>query len=67
VIVFLVDCGKTMMEDNAHNVRPFSGALECIATAVSDKVISSPQDEVAVVLYGTRMQKGDFPGVYVLR
>ncbi len=65
-IVFLIDCGPSMFAAMDSGQKPFQNALECVSVAVTQKLISSPDDEVAVVLYATGLQHGDFPGVYVL-
>jgi ATP-dependent DNA helicase 2 subunit 1 len=41
--------------------------MTCISAAITEKIISNPSDELSVVLYSTEQQKGDFPGVVVLR
>ncbi len=64
-IVFLVDCSPFMFEPTSGGETPFVMALECIMMAVTQKLISAPTDELAVVFYGTRDQQGDFPGVFV--
>ncbi len=65
-VVFLIDCGPSMFTPMEGGDLPFVAALRCASVAVTQKLISSPDDEVAVVLYGTGEQRGDFPGVYVL-
>jgi hypothetical protein len=65
-IVFLVDCNPFMFQPMSSGEIPFVNALDCICKAVTQKLIGAPQDEVAVVLYGTRDQQGDFQGIVVL-
>ena len=66
-VVFLIDCSPRMFVPNEEGMQPFVGAMKCVSAAVSGKVISAPQDDLAVVLYGTGVQKGDFEGIYVVQ
>ena len=65
-IVFLLDCGPSMMKPMASGETPWEISVKCMSKVCTEKIIASPTDELCVVLYATDQQKGDFPGVYVL-
>ncbi len=65
-LVCLVDCNQTMFDTTAGEA-PFSIVCQCVIETCKAKIMSSPMDMLAVVLYGTRDRKGDFDGIYVLQ
>lgn len=66
-LICLVDCNPTMMVEVAPGEMPFRTALTCIVEVVKKKIIQSPADMLAVVLYGTHERRGEFEGIYVVQ
>lgn len=54
------------MFEQVNGEVPFETVCQCIIEACKGKILSSPNDLLAVVLYGCKERKGDFDGVYVL-
>mmetsp|Transcript_10790 Transcript_10790/g.32395 ORF Transcript_10790/g.32395 Transcript_10790/m.32395 type:complete len:646 (-) Transcript_10790:2779-4716(-) len=76
VSIFMVDAQRSMFEKSNldfEGVYPdstwFSVALQIVAAELKRRIISSPKDETAVILYGTREKKNasGLDHVYVLQ
>ncbi|XP_014670148.1 PREDICTED: X-ray repair cross-complementing protein 5-like [Priapulus caudatus] len=69
-LIFLVDCTESMFEqvDEEHGSH-FNLSIKCIKNVMTNKIVGSNRDLLAVVFYGTRESKnsGDFRNVYVLQ
>ncbi|OZJ01818.1 hypothetical protein BZG36_04811 [Bifiguratus adelaidae] len=69
-ILFVIDFSKSMLEplDNEKDT-PFQSAMKCVAHVLKNKIISSDNDEIGIVLYGTREKRNgmNFEHIYVLQ
>lgn len=66
-VLFLVDCNPSIHEVDEQGLSAFEKIIRVMADMLKVKIISSPLDQVAVVLYNTRIKKNenDFKGVNV--
>ena len=72
--IFLVDAHTTMSQtqvDGAEGKPPqsvLSVALRCVAESMRSQIITNPDDQIGICLYGTaeHKNKNNFPAVYVL-
>ncbi|XP_077994569.1 X-ray repair cross-complementing protein 6-like [Glandiceps talaboti] len=69
-LIFLIDCTKPMFarhgdDDESH----FELCIKCAKTVLSNKIISSDKDLVAVVFFGTDKSENptDFKHIYILQ
>ncbi|KAM8931167.1 X-ray repair cross-complementing protein 6 isoform 2-T2 [Pelodytes ibericus] len=67
-LIFLVDASKPMFDrPNQDGLSSFDLTLQCIRSVYTSKIISSAQDLLSVVFFGTRESKSDtFKHIYVL-
>ncbi|XP_014723931.2 X-ray repair cross-complementing protein 6 isoform X1 [Equus asinus] len=69
-LIFLVDASKAMFESQDEDeLTPFDMSIQCIQSVYTNKIISSDQDLLAVVFYGTEKDKNsvNFKNIYVLQ
>ncbi|XP_058597156.1 X-ray repair cross-complementing protein 6 isoform X2 [Neofelis nebulosa] len=69
-LIFLVDGSKAMFESQSEvELTPFDMSIQCIQSVYTNKIISSNQDLLAVVFYGTEKDKNsvNFKNIYVLQ
>ncbi|KAF0883206.1 XRCC6 protein, partial [Crocuta crocuta] len=69
-LIFLVDGSKAMFESQDEvELTPFDMSIQCIQNVYTNKIISSNQDLLAVVFYGTEKDKNsvNFKNIYVLQ
>lgn len=69
-LIFLVDASRAMFESQgADELTPFDMSIQCIQSVYTNKIISSDQDLLAVVFYGTKKDKNsvNFKNIYVLQ
>nr|XP_023487319.1 X-ray repair cross-complementing protein 6 isoform X3 [Equus caballus] len=69
-LIFLVDASKAMFESQDEDeLTPFDMSIQCIQSVYTNKIISSNQDLLAVVFYGTEKDKNsvNFKNIYVLQ
>jgi len=63
--IFLLDASSSMFENSEESDSPFLLALKCVHHILCNKILSSDQDSVAVVLFGTNFKGEDEKyGVY---
>ncbi|CAH2312238.1 X-ray repair cross-complementing 6 [Pelobates cultripes] len=67
-LIFLVDASKSMFNQlNNDGLSPFDLTLQCIRNVYTTKIISSAQDLLSLVFFGTKESKSDaFKHIYVL-
>ncbi|XP_063283482.1 X-ray repair cross-complementing protein 6 [Pelobates fuscus] len=67
-LIFLVDASKSMFNHLTNDgLSPFDLTLQCIRNVYTTKIISSAQDLLSVVFFGTKESKSDaFKHIYVL-
>uniref|UniRef100_A0A8C5QHA1 DNA helicase n=1 Tax=Leptobrachium leishanense TaxID=445787 RepID=A0A8C5QHA1_9ANUR len=65
-LIFLVDASKAMFDSLNGGLSPFELTLQCIRNVYTTKIISSAQDLLSVVFFGTREKSDTFKHVYVL-
>ena len=67
-LIFLIDCRKSMFEATSDGKIPFHVMLQCAATFISSKIITSENDLVGVCFFGSAQKKNanDFDNVYVV-
>ncbi|XP_066452534.1 X-ray repair cross-complementing protein 6 isoform X2 [Eleutherodactylus coqui] len=68
-IIFLIDASKPMFKSMTNeDLTPFDIALQCTRSVYTSKIISSHQDLLSVVFFGTKESKsaGSFKHLYVL-
>jgi len=69
-VLFLIDAHKFMFADKVYEaqIEPFFYAIKSVADMYCDKVMTSDNDLVGTVLYGTNEKKNqfDFENVYIL-
>ncbi|XP_077932808.1 X-ray repair cross-complementing protein 6 isoform X3 [Halichoerus grypus] len=69
-LIFLVDGSRAMFESQGEvELTPFDMSIQCIQSVYTNKIISSDQDLLAVVFYGTEKDKNsvNFKNIYVLQ
>uniref|UniRef100_A0A8C7A1P8 5'-deoxyribose-5-phosphate lyase Ku70 n=1 Tax=Neovison vison TaxID=452646 RepID=A0A8C7A1P8_NEOVI len=69
-LIFLVDGSRAMFESEGEDeMTPFDMSIQCIQSVYTNKIISSDQDLLAVVFYGTEKDKNsvNFKNIYVLQ
>ncbi|XP_032202012.1 X-ray repair cross-complementing protein 6 isoform X2 [Mustela erminea] len=69
-LIFLVDGSRAMFESEGEDeMTPFDMSIQCILSVYTNKIISSDQDLLAVVFYGTEKDKNsvNFKNIYVLQ
>ncbi|XP_025737489.1 X-ray repair cross-complementing protein 6 isoform X1 [Callorhinus ursinus] len=69
-LIFLVDGSRAMFESQGEvELTPFDMSIQCIQSVYTNKIISSAQDLLAVVFYGTEKDKNsvNFKNIYVLQ
>ncbi|XP_008572445.1 PREDICTED: X-ray repair cross-complementing protein 6 [Galeopterus variegatus] len=69
-LIFLVDASRAMFESQGEEeLTPFDMSIQCILSVYTSKIISSDQDLLAVVFYGTEKDKNsvNFKNIYVLQ
>ncbi|KAI5765176.1 XRCC6 [Gulo gulo luscus] len=69
-LIFLVDGSRAMFESEEEDeMTPFDMSIQCIQSVYTNKIISSDQDLLAVVFYGTEKDKNsvNFKNIYVLQ
>ncbi|XP_045728387.1 X-ray repair cross-complementing protein 6 isoform X1 [Mirounga angustirostris] len=69
-LIFLVDGSRAMFESQGEvELTPFDMSIQCIHSVYTNKIISSDQDLLAVVFYGTEKDKNsvNFKNIYVLQ
>nr|XP_036862042.1 X-ray repair cross-complementing protein 6 [Manis javanica] len=69
-LIFLVDASRAMFESQgADELTPFDMSIQCIQSVYTNKIISSDQDLLAVVFFGTKKDKNsvNFKNIYVLQ
>ncbi|CAD7677087.1 unnamed protein product [Nyctereutes procyonoides] len=69
-LIFLVDGSRAMFESQGEvELTPFDMSIQCIQSVYTNKIISSNQDLLAVVFYGTEKDKNsvNFKNIYVLQ
>ncbi|XP_058424244.1 X-ray repair cross-complementing protein 6 isoform X2 [Diceros bicornis minor] len=69
-LIFLVDASKAMFESQDEDeLTPFDMSIQCVRNVYTNKIISSDQDLLAVVFYGTKKDKNsvNFKNIYVLQ
>lgn len=68
-LIFLVDASSAMFQSQDEDeLTPFDMSIQCIKSVYTNKIISSAQDLLAVVFYGTKKDKNsvNFKNIYVL-
>ncbi|XP_053325037.1 X-ray repair cross-complementing protein 6 [Spea bombifrons] len=66
-LIFLVDASKPMFQSISEDgLTPFDITLQCIRNVYTSKIISSAQDLLSVVFFGTKESNSEFKHVYVL-
>ncbi|XP_075689711.1 X-ray repair cross-complementing protein 6 isoform X2 [Rhinoderma darwinii] len=68
-LIFLVDASKKMFKSMTDDdLSPFDIALQCIRSVYTSKIISSNQDLLSVVFFGTMESKSfdSFKHIYIL-
>jgi len=67
-IIFCIDCQPPMFVKNEDGEIPFDNAIKCAISTLTDKIISSENDLIAVCFYGTREKRNpnDFDSIYLL-
>ncbi|KAI9341588.1 SPOC like C-terminal domain-containing protein [Pilaira anomala] len=53
-ILFAIDCSKSMFTKNAQGDIPVTVALQSIKNTILSKIDSRPNDQIGVLLYGTK-------------
>ncbi|KAI9255908.1 SPOC like C-terminal domain-containing protein [Helicostylum pulchrum] len=53
-ILFAIDCSESMFSKNAQGEVPVTVALQSLRSTILNKIDSRPNDQVGVVLYGTK-------------
>lgn len=72
-ILFLIDCSPEMFKPITSNDGtteiPWVSAIKCASATIQNKIISSEDDLVGVLLYNTRQDRNvaNFKGIYVLQ
>jgi len=71
-VILAIDCGAHMMQasDPDNPDTAFQCALKCASSLLQDKIISSENDQIGVVLFGTQKTgnyQPSFAGVYILQ
>lgn len=69
-MIFLIDGSKAMFESQSEvELTPFDMSIQCVQSVYTNKIISSHQDLLAVVFYGTEKDKNsvNFKNIYVLQ
>ncbi|BFZ53502.1 ATP-dependent DNA helicase II subunit 1 [Savitreella phatthalungensis] len=57
-LIFAIDISPSMHRPDPHSGQsPIRVALDCVYSFLTTKIISSPNDQVGVVLYGTKRSK----------
>lgn len=52
-IIYAIDCRPSMFEQDKHGQVPVAKALKSIRSKLLDKIKSRPNDQSAIVLFGT--------------
>ncbi|RKP08255.1 SPOC like C-terminal domain-containing protein [Thamnocephalis sphaerospora] len=68
-ILFVIDASTAMREPGKQGESPLHCALRCAGTVLLNKLVSSEEDLVGVLLYGTTKQhnSSDFRHIYLLQ
>ncbi|XP_026469604.1 X-ray repair cross-complementing protein 6 [Ctenocephalides felis] len=53
-VIYLIEISEKMLEESEGESSHFRTCIDCCLTTMMNRIISSPRDQVAIVLYGTR-------------
>ena len=67
-ILFVIDCSSSMMSLSNNGEVPFICSIKCASSTMQNKIISSGNDHIGVLLYNTKEFKNSsrFENIYTL-